>query len=658
VIDYRPEIDGLRSLAVIPVVLFHAGITGFSGGFVGVDVFFVISGYLIASIIISEMKAGSFTYLGFYERRIRRILPALMTVVLFSIIAGLIFGLPNQVEQTAWSSVFSMLGVSNIYFWTQSGYFAPASEYQMLLHTWSLGVEEQFYLFLPPLLFFIFKFGPNLRIVFAIALSLLSIIGAWLSFNKPSAAFFLLPARAWELALGVALAAGIFPRLNSSHGNSTIALVGLSALIASFFVIDKQMAFPGYVALLPCLGTAAIIYSASSGNFVGRLLAIRPLRFIGLISYSLYLWHWPVFVSLRMFAAAPHLSLSLAIVGTLLSVLLAYLTWRFIENPFRAPVKMSIGRVFLAVGTAALAAISIASISLMNGGFPSRLSPTAQQFFSAAQDIDPMRIRCQGIREIGDQECWFGDLSVAPSFVVIGDSHAGAIRPAIEQWAISAGRAGTILWRGGCPFILGATKVPDADRAECTNFKDDALEAIVSNLEIELVISAGRWEVAYSGVAPEVGGSFRTFWIDDIETGRTPEITNRVFARGVSRTASTLAEAGRQVVFIGAVPELGFDVPTVLSLAAHNQGVTDSMYLTRDNSIAEQLDGIFERIASETGRVEYVSIWEQFCAPQCLLLADGVPLYSDDDHLTLTAAREVLGPFLTNELTEALTTNW
>ena len=651
---YRSEIDGLRSFAVIPVVLYHAGITTISGGFVGVDVFFVISGYLIANIIISEMKAGNFTYFEFYERRVRRILPALATVVLFSIIASLIFALPSQVEQTAWSGIFALLGVSNIYFWTQSGYFAPASEFQMLLHTWSLGVEEQFYLLLPIALLYKFRLRLDLRVVMMVVLPILFAMGVWLSLNKPSVAFFLLPARAWELALGVALAVGVLPRLNNCQARSVVAFLGLASIVISIFFIDSRMIFPGWAALLPCLGAAAVIYAASSDNLVGRFLSLPPLRFIGLISYSLYLWHWPIFVSLRMFSAQPQLSVSLAVFGSALSVLFAYLTWRFVENPFRSRQVMRFRTFLYGAGLASFFSIAISILTISSSGLPNRLNPTAQKFASAAQDIDQFRSQCSGIRDINDQECFFGDPSAEPSFIVVGDSHAGAIRPAIEKWAIATGRSGTILWRGGCPLVVGATLIPDIDSEECSAFKEYSVEAIRANANFELVIVAGRWEAAYTGIAPEVGGSHRTFWVDDIEPQTSPDVSLEVFERGLLRTAQIFSEADRTVVFVGAVPEVGFDVPTVLALAAHNQGTTSSLDLSRESVVAVELDNLFEGIAASVKRVQYVSIWENICDARCNLLINGVPLYSDEDHLTYTAARDFMGPVLTSELPDVV----
>ena len=612
---YRPEIDGLRSLAIIPVVLFHAGFEIFSGGFVGVDVFFVISGYLIASIILSEIQANTFSYISFYERRIRRILPALLVVILSSLAISLVISLPEQVIQTAEASVFAIFGVSNIYFWSQSGYFAPNSDYTMLLHTWSLGVEEQFYIFLAPLILLVYRFQWKLALVVGLSLPLLFMAGFWLSLNKPSVAFYLLPARAWELGLGVALAVGLFPPAKRKKIAATIASVGFVLVVASAFQIDKTMIFPGWVALLPCLGAAAMIHSASSENSVGRFLALPPLRFIGLLSYSLYLWHWPVFVALRMYTAEPHLSSTSAMVGILVSLALSIATWKFVETPFRSQRTMSFKRVLAGAGAVGSLCVALATVAILSAGFPDRLNERSKKLFSATKDTNPLGDRCPRMHAIDDPACRFGDPNAEIDFILVGDSHAGAIRPAIEVWAKAAGRAGTIIWRGGCPTLLGAKVVPDSDANECTAHKQALLDVVEGYDGIKTVFIAGRWETAYSGIAPEIGGSYRTYLIDDQNQERTDEATKRVFENAISRAARRFEALGAKVIMIGSVPEIGFDVPRVLALASHNQDKGGTYLIDRPSDRSVALDETFARIAAASPNRAYISIWETFCTP-------------------------------------------
>lgn len=647
---YRPEIDGLRSLAIVPVILFHAGFSFVSGGFVGVDIFFVISGYLIASIILSETRKGDFSYLRFYERRVRRILPALVIVTFFSLVASLIVSLPDQAIETSEASIFAILGLSNIYYWTQSGYFAPASDFSMLLHTWSLGVEEQFYILLAPLLLLIHRLRLNLPLIIGFSLPLMFIIGLWLSFNKPSVAFYLLPARAWELGLGVALAVGLFPPAKNQNVATLIASLGFISVIASVFFIDKTMAFPGWAALLPCLGTAALIHSASGENVVGRILSIPPLRFIGIISYSLYLWHWPVFVTLRIYTAEPHLSVTTAILGIAASFALSVATWKLIETPFRSQQKTSFKRVMFGVSATSGACFAISLALIISAGFPDRLSEHTQELFSATGDTNPLRQRCPRMHAIDDPNCYFGDANAPIDFVVLGDSHAGAIQPAIEVWAKSSGRSGTIFWKGACPTLIGAQTIPDSDAAECTEYRQALLEKIEMYGGIKTVLIAGRWEAAYSGIASEIGGSYRTYLIDEKNRELSDEVSKQVFESSILRTATWFETRGMKVIIIGAVPEIGFDVPRTLALASHNQGESRAPQIKRSLSTLVSLDEVFERIASSSPNFAYVSIWQHFCKPECALLKDGIPLYYDDDHITYTAALSFLGPILKRDI--------
>jgi peptidoglycan/LPS O-acetylase OafA/YrhL len=350
---YQLEIDGLRAIAVVPVILFHSGVTWLGGGFVGVDVFFVISGYLITSILVGEMREGSFSLRRFYERRARRILPPLFFMILAVLpFAWLILG-PHDLKEFHQSLLAIPLFSSNFLFWQQSGYFDTEAELKPMLHTWSLAVEEQYYVLFPLLLLALCKMG--LRRLFAVIGVVAAgsfIYSQLLLRNDPSAAFFLLPARAWELLLGSLTACGRIgwcaarvadglsaeaaadplqarPRL----ANAASAL-GLAMIVGSMLLYTDQTPFPGAAALLPTLGTVLVILCARRGTLVGRLLTLRPLVFIGLISYSAYLWHQPL-LALARHLAAEDLPLSAALSLGALALLLAAFSWRFVEQPFR-----------------------------------------------------------------------------------------------------------------------------------------------------------------------------------------------------------------------------------------------------------------------------------------------------------------------------------
>jgi len=346
---YRPEIDGLRALAVIPVILFHAGFHNFSGGFVGVDVFFVISGYLITSIILAEKQAGTFSLINFYERRARRILPALFFVILVCIPFAWYWLLPSGMMSFANAVVAVSTFVSNILFWQTTGYFTPATELRPLLHTWSLAVEEQFYLFFPVFLIVTWRLGKRWILRILVVTAVLSLaLAEWGSIDHPEAAFYLLPTRGWELLVGAFLAFYFSYVGKPSAGNSICQVgsaVGLILIAVAIFSFDELTPFPSLYALVPTIGTAMVILFGTQGTLVGMLLGNKFLVGVGLISYSAYLWHHPLMAFARNRAADEPSSLLL---GTLAasSLFLAYFSWKYVEKPFRDKRRFSRKEIF------------------------------------------------------------------------------------------------------------------------------------------------------------------------------------------------------------------------------------------------------------------------------------------------------------------------
>ena len=339
---YRAEIDGLRAIAVVPIILFHAGFEYFSGGFVGVDVFFVISGYLITTIILSEKEQGTFSLVNFYERRFRRILPALFMVMLVSLIFSLLWLMPSYMEDFSQSLMAVSTFSSNILFWHESGYWEISNELKPLLHTWSLAVEEQYYVLYPLFLMQIWHFRKDWILGSFIVIAAISLATAqWGAYNKPIPTFYLLPTRGWELAIGAGIAYYFLYRkqtvrtlLSHKSVNEALGLLGLLMISYAVYVFDKETPFPSLYALVPTVGTGLIILFSSSQTMVGRLLSKKPLVAVGLISYGAYLWHWPLLVFARHLSLTEPSELTFAILA-LLSFPLAYLSWRYIEKPFR-----------------------------------------------------------------------------------------------------------------------------------------------------------------------------------------------------------------------------------------------------------------------------------------------------------------------------------
>lgn len=376
---YRPEIDGLRAVAVVPVILFHAGFKHFSGGFIGVDIFFVISGYLITTIILSEMNKGTFSIINFYERRSRRILPALFVVMLFSMFFSWLWLFPSDMISFSKSLIAVSTFSSNILFWRETGYWGAANELKPLLHTWSLAVEEQYYVLFPLFLMGMWQFRKRwIFSSFLIIAALSLLISQWGAYNKPTAAFFLLPTRGWELAVGATIAFYLLYRngkyqaiFNHKPTAESLSWLGLLMIGYSVFVFDETVPFPSFFALIPTIGTGLIILFSSDQTSVGRLLGSRIPTGIGLISYSAYLWHQPLLAFARHRSyTEPSQLLFLVLVFS--SFILAYISWKYVESPFRKKDNFSRKTILIFTGFGSLAFIAIGIAGQVTDGFNKR----------------------------------------------------------------------------------------------------------------------------------------------------------------------------------------------------------------------------------------------------------------------------------------------
>jgi peptidoglycan/LPS O-acetylase OafA/YrhL len=376
--EYRKEIDGLRALAVLPVILFHAGFTAFSGGFVGVDIFFVISGYLITTIIVTEMEQGSFSLLNFYERRARRILPALFFVMLCTLPFAWLWMLPHDLKIFSESLIAVPLFSSNVLFYLTSDYFDTASELKPLLHTWSLAVEEQYYVLFPLFLIFFWKLGKKWIIHLLLAFSVASIVAAQtVSSTHPSLAFYMLPTRGFEILVGTLISLFVNYKsgaISVSHSvGQSVSIAGLMLIFYAIFQFDKNTPSPGLYTLIPTIGAGLILVFSSNKNLVGKLLGSKIFSGIGLISYSAYLWHQPLLAFARLRSIDKPTDIILALL-CLSSLALAYLTLNYVENPFRKKSNVSIKTILASTIIASSLFITIGMIGYKNIGFPQRLN--------------------------------------------------------------------------------------------------------------------------------------------------------------------------------------------------------------------------------------------------------------------------------------------
>lgn len=413
--DYRREVDGLRAFAVVPVILFHAGFEVFSGGFVGVDVFFVISGYLITTIILAELEQGKFSIINFYERRARRILPALFLVMFACLPFAWLWLLPSDMKDFAHSLVAVPLFVSNILFWRESGYFEAAAELKPLLHMWSLAVEEQYYLIFPLFLMLTWRFGKRSILVLLAIFALASLgVAHWGSTAKPAAAFYLLPTRGWELLTGAFVSFYLSSEIRNKPSRLMQefgGVIGLGLLLYSVFSFDKSTPFPSLYTLVPTVGAALIILYASRATLVGRMLGLNVFVGVGLISYSAYLWHQPLFAFARHQGLTEFDHVEFVILVSL-SFALAYTSWYYVEKPFRSKALISRNSIFLFGIAGSLFFVSFGFAGHFKNGDMGQLSAEQEKFLLSFDNALPAwnYFNKTGISEKYRFDCDFYDI--------------------------------------------------------------------------------------------------------------------------------------------------------------------------------------------------------------------------------------------------------
>ncbi|MDK9695062.1 MAG: acyltransferase [Siculibacillus sp.] len=629
-LSYRPDIDGLRAVSVVVVMLFHLGVTTMSGGFVGVDVFFVISGFLITSIIAREIDAGTFTFAAFYERRIRRIYPALIVVLLATFAGALLVTMPRDFVAFTRTLIAAPLFAANFMFLGGEGYFDPASTTKPLLHIWSLGVEEQFYIVFPWLLMWAARRGGTWRTKFVAGVvagsMLVSVIGGLFDWRN---AYFLLPTRFFELGIG-ALVALARPRLGRGL-RGLLGVAGLAAIAVSCLVFDEATVFPGWAALVPCLGAAGVIFG--EGGPVARLLAWRPIVYVGRISYPMYLWHWPPIVFVLAVTGRP-IEPATAVVLFALTVALSAATYHLIETPLRSRRWLATrGRLFAGAGIASAMVAGLGIAGFVGKGWPDRLSAEEAALARVATERTSLETLCpHGRRDMGKDlpPCFLGDRTRERlDFAVLGDSHARALAGEISAAATDEGLKGIYLGRVACSPLTGIERTGDSTR-RCGEHLAWALERI-RTLDPPTVVLIGRW----GGLAGETAVAHErrdpVIWAEGgriVPRGEVPAAIGRGFA------ATLDALAGRRVVVLGAIPEPGYDVPMVRA-AALRFGRTPPPDPSRADHQAKQAGARAWMAPALAGRanVRVVDPADVLCASGvCAAMAHGAPLYVDDNH--------------------------
>ncbi len=609
-VKYRAEIDGLRAVAVVPVILYHAGVPGVSGGFVGVDVFFVISGFLITGLILQAQDAGRFSLLTFYERRARRILPALFLVLAVTVVAGYSLIVPWEFPDFLRSLAATALFLSNVHFWENVGYFALAAEEQPLLHTWSLAVEEQFYVLFPLLLLIPMRRAALTVVIGALFVASLA-LSQWGSVHEPEVNFFFTPSRVWELMAGALCA--IWQRARAPRPIGAAALAGLAMILASVLFYDASIPFPSLYTLLPVVGTALVLLFAHPGTAVQTVLRAAPLVGIGLISYSAYLWHQPLFVFARLrLGESPGPALTTVLIAA--TLVLAYVTWAWVEQPVRKAEYPWVRRRWqvFACSAAGIVAIVVAYQSLDNEDhYLANLTAAQRTYVPYLKYQSEMRTSDENTRchlstradDVGffTRETCLQLSADKPNVLLIGDSHAAHLKTALTKafpevnlmQATSSGCKPTLPYKGA---------------KRCTDLLQYVLEDFLPGADVDAVIVSARWNASDAPGARDILGLLTKVVPNVVVMGPTME-----YETLVPRILMKFADLDREAITQIAMQLRTVDRPEV------------------------------NRMMAETARaagVHFVDVQSVLCQDdQCRIFTpDGVPVSYDYGHFTREAA--------------------
>jgi peptidoglycan/LPS O-acetylase OafA/YrhL len=609
-VEYRGDIDGLRAIAVLSVILFHSGIPFVTGGFAGVDVFFVISGYLITGGILRDLGRGNFSILGFYERRVRRIYPALLVVLAVVLAGGVAILMPDELKDLGAEVVASVAFFSNLLFWWQTDYFAAAAELKPLLHTWSLAVEEQFYLVIAPLMALVVRLDAARTAWWLIALFVASFAASCLAaFVDPPGNYYLPQNRAWELLMGSLVALRIIPVALGRTAREICAAVALGMLLLPMLLLDRESTFPAWNALPTCLGTAAIIaLGEQNRTAAAKVLSWEPLRWIGLISYSLYLVHWPILVFARYQLLRDPIPIEMiGLIATMGAS--AWLSWRFVELPFRRR-RMARKRLFTQ------AALASAVVGLMGGavfalgGLPQRLGAQA----TVLQPDIAQQEHTKGCFLKNSWREWPGDrcfLTHGRGRVILlwGDSHANHYASALRVDGARYDSKVLLYSSAGCPPVIG---IKVKGRPDCGSNNDHALSVIAQFGVSKVVLSAA--------------------WKYDFDRSQ----------QGLEKLAATvrlLHKRGIEVAIVGDSPAYPFSNPQYLGLRlARRENHQEPFYAATKNDFS-----INRKLARGTAPDIFFDPLELLCRQErCLAYQDGKLTMNDNGHFSTYGARLVV----------------
>lgn len=627
---YRADIDGLRSVAVLLVLVFHFKILDLGkAGFLGVDIFFVISGYLITKILYSQAveNQGKIDFKKFYLSRIRRLAPALFTTLLFTLIAGYLLLLPEHFSNLAKEVVFTQLYASNIYYWQNINYFGLHADSATLLHTWSLAVEEQFYLLFPLFIFSLYLFFRRyFWPIFTLVGVFSFVLNIYFVSIKPEATFYLMPTRAWEFIVGglVVLLASNRKKTSRFEGEVCGAL-GVTAITAGVIFYSEEIQFPGYFALLPTIGAALIIYAGTSPlASISRLLGSHFPVYIGKLSYSLYLVHWPINI-LASYQLGAEYTVEWRIIFFLLTFILSILMFHLVEQPTRkVSIERHPDRVAWGYVTGLACTILFSATVLTQNGMPSRLTDTARQLANYTTDTPPEMPECQPdpFRELDKRDfCQVGDSSKNPTWIMLGDSHAWALKRAFDIWLKGRGESGLFIFRHSCPPLVGLGLFKD--RGRCQLFNERAYDYIYSDEAIRNVVLASTWIQAKHGLTLD----------SDIRSA--PGESLEIFSRAFSASIDSLHNKGKHIYIWGPVPGAKGNVPLRLAKASNPELEAQNLAFTF-SEYQERYEFFYDAVEISKSKISgIINPSKELCrnGEVCRVTINDLPAYSDGDHL-------------------------
>lgn len=642
---YRADIDGLRAVAVLMVILFHAGL-GFPGGYIGVDVFFVISGYLITSIIYRDVSEGRFSMARFWLRRTRRIVPAVMAMTLGVLVAGYFLLTLNDYRQLSSMTVSMLLMGANVRFWENTNYFGGPAELIPILHTWSLAVEEQFYLAYPLLVVFANRWKRRGVMTMLVVLTVASLVGCLIVTPLfPKFSFFMLPTRAWEMLLGgiAALAPALSPAV--ARRWPAVQLTALAGLLVTSCVYTSKTPFPGFAAILPCVLATVLVYAPSPrGSLIGRLLHHPSMIAVGKVSYSAYLWHWPILCFLKHYYVL-EVPLAARLLALAATALCAWVSYEVIEQPIRLRKWLPTTPRLLAGATVGFASLLAVSLTIRaNEGVTSRLPQDVVQLELASRLPTKYRTKdAEGVRADRLPDVGVAVGEDAPlDFLVWGDSHVVAIGETVQGLASEYGLHGEIAARYGTPPLLETFKLHDREDMLRWN---QAVIKYIRETGVRNVILGARWTVYYKGHAT---GELQPLLFDQDDPQRTIAASHAAYRRALHRTVATLREAGVRTWILKQVPLQDHDPCRVylgramFGVAPHVPGVTLAQHHERQGEMIQLLDSV---------QADDVALLDPAvaCFDANGVSLTGVPgatYYADANHLSRPGAEAFIRPLL------------